>query len=30
MSYYPEPYSYIKDKSEVVLDLLNYSTKNEL
>ena len=30
MSYYPEPDSYIRDIAKVVLDLSNYSTKNEL
>ena len=30
MSYYPEPDSHIRDKVEVVLDLSNYPTKNEL
>ena len=28
MSYYPEPYSYIRNK--VVLDLSNYATKQDL
>ena len=30
MSYYPQPDSHIKDNVKVVLDLLNYATKNEL
>ena len=30
MSYYPEPYSHIKDKLKVILDLTNYATKKEL
>ena len=27
MSYYPEPYSHIRGKVKVVLDLSNYATK---
>ena len=30
MSYYPEPDSHIADKVKVVLDLLNFETKEEL
>ena len=30
MIYYSEPYSHIKDKVKVVLDLSNYATKKEL
>ena len=30
MSYYPDPYSHIRDKVKVVLDLSNYATKKEL
>ena len=30
MSYYSEPDSHIKEKVKVVLDLSNYTTKNEL
>ena len=30
MSFYPEPYSHIGDKDEIVLDLSNYATNKEL
>ena len=30
MSYYAEPDIHIRDKVKVVLDLLNYGTKNKL
>ena len=30
MSYYPEPYSHIRDKVKVVLDWSNYTIKKEL
>ena len=30
MSYYPEPYSHLRDKVKAVLDLSNYATKNGL
>ena len=30
MTYYPEPDSYIRDKVKVLLDLLNYASKEEL
>ena len=30
MSYYPEPYRHTRVKVKLVLDLLNYATKNEL
>ena len=30
MSYYPKPDSHIRDKVEVVLDLSDYATKNDL
>ena len=30
MSYYPEPDIHIRNKVNVVLDLLNYATKKEL
>ena len=30
MSFYPEPYSHIRDKDEIVLDLSNYATNKEL
>ena len=30
MSYYPDPYSHIRDKVKVVLELSNYATKKEL
>ena len=30
LSYYPEPDSHIRDKVELVLELSNYTTKEEL
>ena len=30
MSYYPKPYSHIREEVKVVLDLSNYATKKEL
>ena len=30
MNFYPEPYSHIRDKDKIVLDLSNYATNKEL
>ena len=30
MSFYPKPYSHIRDKDKIVLDLSNYATNKEL
>ena len=29
MSYYPEPFSHVRDKVKAVLDMSNYATKKE-